>query len=115
MSPIKEPNFFASEIREENFDSQLRRRAADDAVKLREYLAGPMREKRFGGIVTEWHDYLRLFANATEETTLGEASVCYLWSLSAPAQIAERIPGAKIVVMLRDPAAREFSEYVQCL
>ena len=115
MSPIKEPNFFASEIRAENFDSHLGRRAADDAIQLREYLAGPMRKKRFGGIVTQWDDYLRLFANATDETALGEASVCYLWSPTASAQIAERIPAAKIIVMLRDPAAREFSEYVQCL
>ena len=115
MSPIKEPNFFASEIRPENFDSQLQRRAADDAFKLREYLSGLMLEKRFGGIVTEWADYLRLFTSAATEAALGEASVCYLWSPSAPTQIAERIPGAKIVLMLRDPAAREFSEYVQCL
>ena len=115
MSPIKEPNFFASEIRPENFDSQLQRRAADDAVQVQEYLAGPMRKKRFGGIVTQWDDYVRLFANATSETALGEASVCYLWSPSAPSKIAERIPAAKIIVMLRDPAAREFSEYVQCL
>jgi len=112
MSAIKEPHFFAAEIREENCDPQLRRRIADDARSLREFLSGPMREKRFGGIVADWEDYLRLFANANNETALGEASVCYLWSPTAPERIAESIPGAKIVVMLRDPAERAFSQYL---
>jgi len=112
MSAIKEPNFFAAEIREEHFDLELRRGMARENRRLRDFLAGPMREKRFGGIITDWEDYLRLFANATNEAALGEASVCYLWSPTAPARIAERIPNAKILVMLRDPAERAFSQYL---
>src|SRR5882762_3511359 len=95
MSPIKEPNYFAAEIREENFDPKL------DTRGLREFLSGPMREKRFGGIVADWEDYLRLFASANNESALGEASVAYLWSPTAPQRIAGRIPDAKILVMLR--------------
>jgi hypothetical protein len=90
MSAIKEPHFFAAEIREENIDRRL----------------------RGGGIVAVWEDYLRLFAHATNEPALGEASVCYLWSPTAPGRIAERIPGAKILVILRDPAGRAFSQYL---
>ncbi len=115
MSAIKEPNFFAAEIREENFDPKLRRRVARDNRGLREFLSGSMREKRFGGIVSEWEDYVRLFANATSEPALGEASVCYLWSPTAPARIAEKVPDARILVILRDPADRAFSEYLHGL
>jgi hypothetical protein len=115
MSAIKEPHFFAAEIREENCDPRLRRRMARGNRGLREFLSGPMREKRFGGIVANWEDYVRLFANATNESALGEASVCYLWSPTAPAGIAERIPDAKILVMLRDPADRAFSQYLHGL
>ncbi len=115
MSAIKEPHFFAAEIREENLDPELRRGIARDARALRAFLAGPMREKRFGGIVADWEDYLRLFANANNESALGEASVCYLWSPTAPERIADRIPDAKILVMLRHPAERAFSQYLHSL
>ena len=115
MSAIKEPNYFAAEIREENCSPALRRRMARDQRELREFLSGPLREKRFGGIVSEWEDYLRLFANATDESALGEASVCYLWSPTAPAGIAEKVPDAKIFVLLRNPADRAFSQYLHGL
>jgi hypothetical protein len=113
MSAIKEPHYFAAEIREENCDPNLRRTMARENRALREFLSGPMREKRFGGIIADWEDYVRLFANATNESALGEASVCYLWSPTAPARIVERIPDAKILVMLRDPADRAFSQYLR--
>jgi hypothetical protein len=115
MSAIKEPHFFAAEIREEHCDPELRRRMAYENRGLRDFLSGPMREKRFGGIVTDWEDYVRLFANAINESALGEASVCYMWSPTAPGRIAERIPNAKILVMLRDPADRAFSQYLHGL
>jgi hypothetical protein len=115
MSPIKEPNFFADEIRVEHFAADARAAIAHETGGLREFLSGPMREKRFGGIVTDWGDYLRLFANAADESALGEASVCYLWSPTAPERIAGKVPDARILVMLRDPADRAFSQYVQGL
>src|SRR3954447_2840371 len=98
MSAIKEPHFFASEVRKDNFDAGLRRGIADQTRGLPEFLAGPMSHKRFAGIVTDWEDYVRLFANAGKEPALGEASVCYLWSPTAPEHIASRVPNAKILV-----------------
>jgi len=115
MSAIKEPHFFADEIRVENFDAGLRRAIHRDAAGLRAFLAGPMREKRFSGLVTRWEDYLRLFANADRQPALGEASACYLWSPTAPERIASRIPQAKILALLRDPADRAFSQYLHGL
>jgi hypothetical protein len=113
MSPLKEPNYFASEIRPEHFGAQDRKRLAAEALALAEYLRGDMSQKRFGGIVSSWEDYLRLFQNVTDEVAVGEATACYLWSQSAPRAIAARIPHAKIIVNLRNPIDRAFSQYLQ--
>jgi hypothetical protein len=112
MSPLKEPCFFSSEIRPENFEARLRPRAIQWEEDVRKYLDGPMDSKRFGGIVREWPDYLRLFSKATTQRALGEASVNYLWSKAAPGNIASRIPRARIIIVLRSPAERAFSQYL---
>jgi len=114
MSPIKEPNYFAAEIRPENLAHELQAENARDQAELREYLQGPMTEKRFGGMVTEWEDYLRLFQKVREEKAVGEASVCYLWSKTAAGNIRRALDQAKIIIILRDPAERAFSEYLEC-
>jgi len=113
MSAIKEPNYFADEIRAENLAEELRAGADKDLLEQREFLRGDMKEKRFGGMISEWADYLKLFQNARDEKAVGEASVCYLWSKTAAANIRARIPGAKIVMVLRDPREIAVSLYVQ--
>jgi Sulfotransferase family len=113
MSPLKEPNYFASEIRPEHFGAHDRKRLASENKALAEYLRGDMREKRFGGMVSSWEDYLRLFQDVTDEVAVGEATACYLWSQSAPRGIATRIPHARIIVNLRNPIDRAFSQYLQ--
>ena len=115
MSPIKEPHYFASEIRMERLSERLRPRAERDGRKLREYLDGPMRDKRFGGPVTAWRDYLKLFRDADGRKAIGEASVCYLWSESAAANIHRQIPDARIIGVLRNPVDMAFSMYLQNL
>ena len=111
MSPIKEPTYFADELRPENFGEEMRRGERRARESLREYLDGPMTARGFG-LVTEWPDYLKLFRNVNGQTAIGEASVTYLWSPSAVRSIASKIPAAKIVMILRDPAARAFSQYL---
>ena len=109
MSPIKEPTFFAPEVVE--FGPETRRAFERDADALQAYLDGPMRERRNTGIVTDWAQYLTLFKHVRDETAVGEASVSYLGSLGAPRAIRQRIPDAKILMMLRDPTERLFSHY----
>src|SRR5262249_1979 len=104
MSPLKEPNFFAAELRPENFCDEVRPRIDRELRSRQEYLQSDLREKRFGGLVCTWDEYLKLFHNARDETAIGEASPCYLWSASAAVNIAERIPHARIIINLRDPA-----------
>lgn len=60
-----------------------------------------IRSQRF---VNDRRDYLALFDKARDETAVGEASVWYMASTAAAAEIAEFEPGARILVMLRNPA-----------
>ena len=83
MSPLKEPNYFASELRPENFAEEDRARVQRQMRELQAYLRGDMRETRFGGFVTSWEDYLQLFRNAADQIAVGEASPTYLWSQTA--------------------------------
>jgi hypothetical protein len=115
LSPIKEPNYFAGEMRFENFCPQWQRMAAGNRAALAGYLQGPATAKFSGGPVPEWGDYLRLFQSANGHRAIGEASVCYLWSPTAPERIAARFPAARIITILRDPVERAFSQHVHAL
>ncbi len=115
MSPIKEPCYFCMEVRPENFAPGQRERAYRIVAETHDYLHGPMDEKRSGGIVCDWQDYLRLFAAATTQCAVGEASVNSLVSKSAAMAIAARIPHARIIMVLRSPADRTFSHYLHCV
>ena len=112
MCPLKEPSYFASELRPQNFSAQMRPRVARELRALEEYLRGDMREKRFGGLVSDWQDYLKLYGNVAEESAIGEATASYLWSASAARNIAARIPHARIIMNLRNPIDRAFSQYL---
>jgi len=79
MSPVKEPEFFGS-------DHYMINRVA----KTQE-------------------EYLSLFAEAKDETRVGEASVWYLSSKNAASEIKEFCPSAKIILMLRNPVDMLFS------
>ncbi|MBI3262198.1 MAG: sulfotransferase [Acidobacteria bacterium] len=108
MSPIKEPCFFAPEV--VDFTPCSRALFEADAAALRAYLDGPMDERR-RGIVLEWEQYLKLFKHVRDQTAVGEVSGNYLGSSGAPLAIRSRIPGALLVMMLRDPVDRLFSQY----
>jgi len=85
MCPIKEPHFFSP-----------------DAVK------NPGTHQR----VVDWDAYVRLFSGATGEIAIGEASPSYLWDRQSPRLIRERLPDAKIIIVLRDPVDRAYSHYL---
>ena len=70
-----------------------------------------MSELRFGGMISEWDDYLKLFQHARGARAVGEASVCYLWSRTAAANIFAKAPDARIIAVLRNPVDRAFSDY----
>jgi hypothetical protein len=112
MSPLKEPCYFSFEVRPENFETDSQWRAMEAVEDVRRYLNGPMNEKRREGIICEWKDYVRLFAGATTQTAVGESSVSYLWSKTAARKIAAQMPQARIIMVLRSPVERAFSQYL---
>jgi hypothetical protein len=79
MPEIKEPWFFARDLR------------------LRFEAANPLPETL--------DEYLSLFAGASAEQRAGEATPSYLMSQSAAGEIAELQPDARIIAVLREPAA----------
>lgn len=115
MSPVKEPCYFASEIRAEFLSPPLQRHQALQFLELARLLDDGEPIKPFGWIAGEWHDYLRLFRRANGEKAIGEASAAYLWSPTAAVNIHARFPDAKIIMILRDPAERAFSQYLHQL
>jgi hypothetical protein len=109
MSPIKEPSFFAPEMVEVSDDTRARH--ARERRDIQAFLDGPMTDRRHQGFVVEWEAYRRLFRNARDERAIGEGTVAYHGSLAAPQAIRQRIPDARIVMILRDPAERLFAHY----
>jgi len=85
MSPVKEPNYFS------------RSTFADD------HPIKPIRDKK---------KYLELFKGVKDEKIIGEASTSYLADPEAPKLIHEVSPDAKILISLRDPVERTFSNYL---
>jgi len=59
--------------------------------------------------------YLELFKNVKDEIVIGEASAGYLASQEAAFRIKKEIPNAKIIITLRDPVERTFSDYLNNL
>jgi len=86
MPGLKEPQFFASEMR-----------------------AGP----RAAHLPDTLEQYLALFAPARPDQLLGEASPSYLRSHTAAAQIAQVAPEARIIAILREPASLLRSVHLQ--
>jgi hypothetical protein len=62
-------------------------------------------------IVTTPDKYVDLFAAAPADSVTGEASTDYLWVEGTAARIRTWNPAAKIIVMLRNPIDRAYSEY----
>lgn len=86
MSPIKEPHFFA---RFEPWDKLIQNKLVTRNVE----------------------DYMKLFSSANDEQVCGEASPSYLFEVGVAERIAQDIPNCKIIILVRDPVERAFSEY----
>lgn len=87
MSPVKEPHFFSHDL---------------------------VKTPRF--VVTSLHEYLRLFDRASGFKAIGEASASYFpFGRTVARRIKEKIPRAKIIVLLRDPLERAYADYLMYL
>ncbi len=95
MSPIKEPNFFI-------FDGK--------PLNCR---GGPGDQKKYINTIRSLNDYVALFADASNYPARGEASVgCLSMSEIAAPKIYHLIPSVKLIAILRHPADRAYSHYL---
>lgn len=109
MCPIKEPQHFSTDIRFENYSAFQQK--MHTRLNIAEYLKQPMLRDVHIDWVVGWENYLELFRDATTETAIGEISNAYLYSRVAAKNIAEKCPGARIIMILRDPIERAFSHH----
>ena len=63
------------------------------------------------GAVTSIEEYSKLFAQAPENSVVGEISTVYYAHEKSASLIHQYLPQTKIVAILRDPAQRAFSDY----
>jgi len=112
MSPVKEPCYFATEIRAEVMARSVQQHVALQSRELPKVLGDSVPVKPHGWIAAQWEDYERLFQGVRGEKAIGEASAAYLWSKTAAANIRACVPDAKIIMILRDPAERAYSQYL---
>jgi len=111
MSPIKEPHFFsAGDMNYDQFRPLIKKRA--ESFDLQAYLRKNVKRKVHRAYITQWDDYIQLFRDVKNETRIGEASTSYLWAPGAAKRIHDRIPDAKIIIVLRNPVERAFSHYL---
>ena len=59
--------------------------------------------------------YHQLWSDNPGVLARGEATPTYLFDEAAAASIESRLPGSKLIVILRNPADRAYSEYLQAL
>lgn len=94
MSAAKEPMFFAFEGESPNFLGPGDDRSAN-------YYS-----------ITDIKDYCALFQSVSDEVAIGEGSTLYLYHPKAPERIRTHIPDVKLIVILRDPVERAYSNFL---
>src|SRR5689334_12703065 len=96
MSPIKEPLFFAFAGEHPKFagpgDAELNRR-----------------------LVTSLEEYQALFEKGAHHRARGEASSAYLYYPTAARRLRELAPDTKLILTLRCPADRAYSNFLHAL
>lgn len=113
MSPVKETNYFSrKDIDTSKFSPDY---AHDVNVDLKQFFASGMKHTIHIAHITDRENYLRLFANVRDEAAIGEASNSYILYPHASQEIRKTYPEARIVMMLRDPADRAYSQYIMNL
>lgn len=96
MSRVKEPLFFAFAGQQVNF-------------------TGPGDAEINGRAVATLEDYQALFQDGADRRARGEASVAYLYYPRAAQRIHQLVPEVKLLLILRCPADRAYSNFLHAL
>ena len=110
LSPLKEPNYYATDIDPERFSAAFRANTPDD---LDRYFSQRPLAFRQVAFVRDARQYASLFEGANaDHRVVGECSTSYLSSVDAPGRVAESHPDAKILIALRHPVERLYSHWL---
>jgi len=112
FSPIKEPNFFSTDIKPEAFNEKYYN---NSVIDLDRYFKDQPLEELFLAFLRDQERYHQLFENAEANQVKGEASTSYLYSQEAPHNIARQLPNVKLIAVLRNPVERAYSHYLMAL
>ncbi len=112
FSPLKEPNFFSTDIKIEDFTAAYKKRTVfvDDSY----FNKTPLKELQLS-FVRDLSQYNQLFRERNNQKIVGEASTSYLYSTEAAKNIFSFNPSAKIIAIIRNPVKRSFSHYQMAL
>lgn len=105
LCPVKEPNFFCSDL----YAYGLGRGAPDVATVKSAVQTGRTLHHAY---LQNMGDYLALFSSWNRQPIAGECSTNYLYSAEAASNIQLAVPAAKILISLRNPTERAFSEFL---
>jgi hypothetical protein len=112
FSPIKEPQYYAFDIRDNNFDERTKQSYLFD---MKQYLSKDFLEEKHIALLIDKSQYLELFQNVTSEKVVGEISNVYLFSKVAAKEIYNDNPESVIYIILRNPVERAFSHWLMDL
>ncbi|MCF8232541.1 MAG: sulfotransferase [Bacteroidales bacterium] len=112
FSPVKEPNYFSTDIQVEHFSNTYKKNTFLDTE---EYFSKKSLEPLQLTFVRKAEHYRRLFEDVRHEKAIGEASTSYLYSAVAAQNIKAYYPRARIVAILRNPIQRAISHYQMAL
>ena len=105
VCPIKEPNFFCSDLYAQGLGST--------GMGIERVMQLVRKGKRLHhAYVRERGTYESLFDDSRGQRVIADLSTNYLYSHDAAANISAASPGAKILIILRNPVERAFSEFV---
>ena len=76
------------------------------------YFAPHAVQNNIADVIRDKKEYLKLFENARGYTAVGEATPFYLLDPDAPKLIHQTVPHARIIMSLRDPIERAYSNYL---
>jgi hypothetical protein len=107
--PIKEPNYFGSDIQWNDFRDDYKK---DTYLNFEKYLSRNELEFRHNAFVDSLENYEALFRESGNEKYVLDASTSYLYSKRSAKEIKQYNQDARIIIILRNPVERTISHYI---
>jgi uncharacterized protein YeeX (DUF496 family) len=107
--PIKEPNYFGSDIQWNDFRDDYKK---DTYLNFEKYLSKNELEFHHNAFVDSLENYEALFRDSENEKYVLDASTSYLYSKRSAKEIKQYNQDARIIIILRNPVERTISHYI---